>query len=68
MLDYRQEVDVGGIRFWGYPAGHVLGAAMFMVDIAGMRMLYTGDYNREEDRHLNGARVPEVSPDVCIIE
>ena len=68
VLDYRQEVDVGGIRFWGYPAGHVLGAAMFMVDIAGMRMLYTGDYNREEDRHLNGARVPEVSPDVCIIE
>ena len=68
VLDYRQEVDVGGIRFWGYPAGHVLGAAMFMVDIAGMRMLYTGDYNREEDRHLKGARVPEISPDVCIIE
>ena len=68
VVDYRQEVDVKGIRFWCYPAGHVLGAAMFMIDVAGMRMLYTGDYNREEDRHLKGAAVPEVTPDVCIIE
>ena len=49
-----------GIRFWAYHAGHVLGAAMFMMDIAGTTVLYTGDYSREEDRHLKAAEIPEV--------
>ena len=41
---------------------------MFMVDIAGVRVLYTGDYSREEDRHLHAAEIPQFSPDICIIE
>ncbi|CAI9103806.1 OLC1v1002368C1 [Oldenlandia corymbosa var. corymbosa] len=41
---------------------------MFMVDIAGVRVLYTGDYSCEEDRHLRAAELPQFSPDVCIIE
>ena len=41
---------------------------MFMVDIAGVRVLYTGDYSREEDRHLQAAEIPQFSPDICIIE
>ena len=68
MIDFHQTVEVNGIRFWCYTAGHVLGAAMFMVDIAGVRVLYTGDYSREEDRHLRAAEMPEFSPDICIIE
>eukprot|EP00898_Chlorokybus_atmophyticus_P007094 jgi/Chlat1/7386/Chrsp6S07417 len=68
VVDFHQQVEVDGIKFWCYTAGHVLGAAMFMVDIAGMKVLYTGDYSREEDRHLKAAELPEVSPDVCIIE
>ncbi|GJN20741.1 hypothetical protein PR202_gb08155 [Eleusine coracana subsp. coracana] len=67
-IDFHQTVQVNGIRFWCYAAGHVLGAAMFMVDIAGARVLYTGDYSREEDRHLPAAETPQLSPDVCIIE
>ncbi|KAF7842745.1 phospholipase D delta-like [Senna tora] len=68
VIDFHQTVEVNGIRFWCYTAGHVLGAAMFMVDIAGVRLLYTGDYSREEDRHLRAAETPQFSPDVCIIE
>ena len=41
---------MGGIKFWCYNAGHVLGAAMFMLEIAGVKILYTGDFSREEDR------------------
>ena len=41
---------------------------MFMIDIAGLRILYTGDYSREEDRHLVKAEVPPVRPDVLITE
>ena len=36
--------EVGGIKFWCYNAGHVLGAAMFMIEIAGVKILYTGDF------------------------
>lgn len=68
VIDFHQTLEVNGIRFWCYTAGHVLGAAMFMVDVAGVRVLYTGDYSCEEDRHLRAAETPEFSPDVCIIE
>ncbi|KAI4986815.1 hypothetical protein ZWY2020_019445 [Hordeum vulgare] len=67
VIDFHQTLEVNGIRFWCYTAGHVLGAAMFMVDIA-VRILYTGDYSREEDRHLKAAEIPQFSPDICIIE
>ncbi|VFQ96296.1 unnamed protein product [Cuscuta campestris] len=68
VIDFHQTMEVNGIRFWCYTAGHVLGAAMFMVSIAGVRVLYTGDYSREEDRHLRAAELPECCPDICIIE
>jgi cleavage and polyadenylation specificity factor subunit 3 len=29
---------VNGIKFWCYHAGHVLGAAMFMIEIAGVKV------------------------------
>lgn len=48
-----------------YKAGHVLGAAMFMVEIAGLRVLYTGDYSRLPDRHLPGAETPPEPPHIC---
>ncbi|KAI0930575.1 endoribonuclease ysh1 [Taiwanofungus camphoratus] len=57
-----------GVTFTPYHAGHVLGACMFLIDIAGLKILYTGDYSREEDRHLVKAEVPPIRPDVLIIE
>ena len=83
-IDYHQEIEVAGVRFSAYNAGHVLGAAMFLIEIAGVRVrspfgspfgalslcqiLYTGDFSREEDRHLMAAEVPVLSPDVLIVE
>ncbi|XP_065901282.1 cleavage and polyadenylation specificity factor subunit 3-like [Dysidea avara] len=67
-VNFHQEVDINGIKFWCYNAGHVLGAAMFMIEIAGVKILYTGDFSRQEDRHLMAAEVPSVTPDVLICE
>ncbi|GFO20946.1 cleavage and polyadenylation specificity factor subunit 3 [Plakobranchus ocellatus] len=67
-VNFHQEVNVNGVRFWCYSAGHVLGAAMFMIEIAGVKILYTGDYSRQEDRHLMCAEMPTVKPDIVIIE
>ncbi|KAM3959462.1 cleavage and polyadenylation specificity factor 73 [Aphomia sociella] len=67
-INFHEEKDVRGVRFWAYNAGHVLGAAMFMIEIAGVKILYTGDFSRQEDRHLMAAEIPTVRPDVLITE
>lgn len=67
-MHFHQEKEVSGIKFWAYNAGHVLGAAMFMIEIAGVNILYTGDFSRQEDRHLMSAEIPSISPDVLIME
>lgn len=66
VLNFHEEKEVLGIKFWAYHAGHVLGAAMFMIEIAGVKVLYTGDFSRQEDRHLMAAEIPSVRPDVLI--
>lgn len=67
-INFHEERDVMGVRFWAYNAGHVLGAAMFMIEIAGVKILYTGDFSRQEDRHLMAAEIPSMNPDVLITE
>ena len=41
---------------------------MFLIDIDGIKILYTGDYSREEDRHLKPAEFPDFEVDVLIVE
>jgi len=54
-IDFHQQMEVNGIKFTAYNAGHVLGACQYLIEIAGVRILYTGDFSREDDRHLMGA-------------
>lgn len=56
-----------GIRITPYPAGHVLGACMYLIEIAGLKVLFTGDYSRENDRHLIPASVPRGVQVDCLI-
>ncbi|KYQ93979.1 beta-lactamase domain-containing protein [Tieghemostelium lacteum] len=67
-IGYKQKLEHNGIKFSCYNAGHVLGAAMFLIEIAGVKILYTGDFSRQEDRHLMGAETPPVKVDLLIIE
>jgi len=68
VIDFHQEIDVDGVKISCHHAGHVLGGAMFNIEIAGVKLLYTGDYSREEDRHLPAAELPIFSPQVMICE
>ncbi|RXW15316.1 hypothetical protein EST38_g10539 [Candolleomyces aberdarensis] len=68
-ISVHQDISVcPGVSFTAFHAGHVLGACMFLIEIAGLKVLYTGDYSREEDRHLVKAELPPVRPDVLIVE
>ncbi|KAH0576582.1 Cleavage and polyadenylation specificity factor, 73 kDa subunit [Spironucleus salmonicida] len=57
------------ISLVAYPAGHVIGACMFHIEIAGFSCFYTGDYSMEQDLHLKMAELPQkLRPDVLITE
>jgi putative mRNA 3-end processing factor len=58
-LAWGETVDVGNARISIAPAGHVLGAAQLVVDHAGGRFVYTGDYRSGPGlTHDEGAPVP----------
>lgn len=67
-IDYHTTLTHAGISITPYHAGHVLGGAMFFIEVAGLKILFTGDYSREDDRHLVSAEVPPVKPDLLICE
>ncbi|KAF9762872.1 Cleavage and polyadenylation specificity factor 73 [Nosema granulosis] len=67
-VDYHQEININGIKLVALNAGHVLGAAMFLITIEDSVVLYTGDFSREEDRHLKAAESPGCKVDALITE
>lgn len=67
-IDYHQQINIKGIKFTALNAGHVLGAAMFLIEIEKSKLLYTGDFSREEDRHLKAAESPGCRMDALITE
>eukprot|EP00730_Choanoeca_flexa_P015314 TRINITY_DN7007_c0_g1_i1.p1 TRINITY_DN7007_c0_g1~~TRINITY_DN7007_c0_g1_i1.p1 ORF type:complete len:703 (+),score=168.43 TRINITY_DN7007_c0_g1_i1:100-2208(+) len=68
VIDFHQTINIDGLGFTAYCAGHVLGACMYEIAIAGVKILYTGDFSREEDRHLMSAELPPTKPDILITE
>ena len=38
VVNFHEEVNLNGIKFTSYFAGHVLGACMFDIEIAGVRV------------------------------
>lgn len=56
------------IKVTPYYAGHVLGAGMYHINVDGYTVVYTGDYNTLTDRHLSGAYIPKLFPDIFITE
>lgn len=58
LVDYHQVLEHEGIKFWCYNAGHVLGAAMFMIEIAvssaSRSELVSQHAQKSSRRSLNG--------------
>lgn len=42
-------VELGDVRLWLAPAGHILGSAQIVIEHAGVRVVWSGDYKRQED-------------------
>lgn len=41
---------------------------MFIIEVDGVRVLYTGDYSCEEDRYIMKAEIPQENVDILISE
>lgn len=48
-LAHGEVVELGGVRLWLAPAGHVLGSAQAVMEYAGTRVVVSGDYKRAAD-------------------
>lgn len=48
-LRYGETVTIGEARVSLHPAGHVLGSAQVLVEVAGQRIVVSGDYKRGHD-------------------
>jgi len=48
-LVYNHPVVVNGVTLWLAPAGHVLGSAQVVLQMAGCRAVVSGDYKRTAD-------------------
>ncbi|TNJ28642.1 Cleavage and polyadenylation specificity factor [Giardia muris] len=71
LSSFYETKTVNSITFTVLPAGHVIGAAMFLINIDGYQILYTGDFSCEpEDRHLHPAAFKALPTrlDMLIIE
>src|SRR5206468_1378941 len=67
-LDYRQTIDVGTASMTLTNAGHIPGSAQTLIEQEGKRLLYTGDFNRQPTRLVDGADPQYKNLDAIIIE
>ncbi|EKE40943.1 hypothetical protein ENUP19_0054G0033 [Entamoeba nuttalli] len=67
-IKFHELQEYNGMKIWCFNAGHILGAAMFCIEINGVKILYTGDFSGETDRHLQAAEVPPFQIDVMMCE
>ena len=67
-LHYRQSVDIGNGNLTLVNAGHIPGSGQALVQSEGKRLLYTGDFNRQPTRLVDGADPEYKNLDAIIIE
>lgn len=68
VVNFGVEFEFEGIKVIPFCAGHIVGAAMFLIEVEGLRVLYTGDYSCEEGRYIMKAEIPDAHVDVLIVE
>jgi len=67
-VDFGVEREIGNIRFQLANAGHIPGSAQVLIEAEGKKLLYTGDFNTENTRLLEGAKMEYDELDAVIIE
>jgi len=67
-VEFSQPFEAApGIRVTYYPGGHILGAAMALVEIGNFRALFTGDFSGEGQKNIGGYHLPEHLPEIDLL-
>ena len=48
-LGFGETLQIGDVRLWLEPAGHILGSAQVVMEFNGFRVVVSGDYKRTDD-------------------
>lgn len=67
-VPYGETYYAGGWGITLFPAGHIPGASMTLLEIDGAKILYTGDFCMFDQFTVNGAEIPEMKIDTLICE
>jgi len=67
-VKYNEKVRIGKSTVEVYDAGHVPGSAMFILNMDGKRILYTGDFKLDSTRTVDGAKIDLGKVDVVLME
>ncbi|WP_235524177.1 MBL fold metallo-hydrolase [Pedobacter sp. Hv1] len=66
LKPYQSTFQLNGVTISFYPAGHILGSALVLMEYKGVKYLYTGDYKLEADTTCEPTVL--VAADVLITE
>lgn len=64
--EFRKAFNINGILITFYPAGHILGSALVLMEFNGSKYLYTGDFKLQADETCEPLEL--VHADVLITE
>jgi Cft2 family RNA processing exonuclease len=65
-LQYGEPCELGRCRLTAFPAGHVLGSAMLLVECQNQRLLYTGDFRLGPSATAEPIELPRA--DILVME
>jgi uncharacterized protein len=68
-VEYRQPVRLGeGVQVTYYPAGHIAGAAMLVLEGEEGVLVMSGDVSMSDQRAVVNAEIPRVKADALVLE
>ncbi|UCB53431.1 MAG: MBL fold metallo-hydrolase [Candidatus Zixiibacteriota bacterium] len=66
LLEYNQSKRLNGIKVELFPSGHILGGAQILIEKAGTKIVYTGDFKLRKSLTAQKAQVRKC--DILIME
>ena len=66
VIEYGKTFKLNDVKVTLYPAGHMLGSAMVLMEYNGIKYLYTGDFKLQNDNSCE--KVEFINADVLITE
>lgn len=59
IKSYREKFEINGVIIEFLPAGHILGSAQILMEFAGIKYLYTGDFKLQKNKTCEPAEFEE---------